>query len=440
MRVRLVLGLSILVAGLLPATAGAQTLISQRYYDAAGNPQAIANIAYVNAPSDPVWRTCTPECGDASPGHTIAPGPTPAGTVFEAQSTADGVVSTARTPAWQGQLTNTAPPVVHGDVRVGGVVWAEGGTWTGGWGDDVHGLRLLACPDATTTTCVPIGNPYLATTTSLPVHPAYVGWYLRAVDTDFGFSPASTAQAITVYPGSTTTSPLQTYAPTAVSGPVGPIPPPQTPTAGKVSGKLFVGQTIAALAGTWPDAPTGGSIATGLRACPTRKDSASCLLLTPIDKPTTSATFKIDPKLVGWYVGAVDNHLWPNPWGPLTTFGDGKLPVAGPTVVDGPLSTVPIGLGFRPRASLRKRAVQHGTHLTLGQLRCAARCVATVTVRRGKAVSTTSVVVTKKTRDVVVRAGAWLSRGNRAPLRVRVAFQGSSVTKTGAVLAPRAAA
>src|SRR5215207_2414589 len=74
------------------------------------------------------------EIRDFGGGSTVSVGTPAPGTVFEARLVEnDQVVATTRSPAWTGTLTNRTPPVVAGDLVVGGTVTLTPGTWDGGW-------------------------------------------------------------------------------------------------------------------------------------------------------------------------------------------------------------------------------------------------------------------------------------------------------------------
>jgi hypothetical protein len=349
MRTLVMIGLSLVVASVLPAGADAlpapMVTINQRPIDANGNPIGLANVEWANSPPTPSWRLCSPDCGDiAATTQDFQPGPVAAGTIFEAEATVDGVTTTTRTPPWQGQVTNVVPPTVVGDLRIGKQISAQGGTWSGGWGDDYHDLKLYACPTATSLSCAPMQIGYESTNATTYVHPAYAGWFVRAVDRDFGADPAFADVGLFFTPGLTTTSPIAPASQTvAVSQPVGPIPPAAPSTAGATHGKLAVGDRISVSAGAWPDAPPGAAIATGLRACPTRSNTSKCVALTTFGKPATTASKTLTHHQLGWYVGSVDEHLWPNGTALVPSTVETRLPAAGPTVVYGPLSVKPIG-------------------------------------------------------------------------------------------------
>jgi hypothetical protein len=109
-------------------------------------------------------------------GRAAFPGETPAGTVFEAVATKDGVETKARTRGWQGRLASATPPALQGEAAVGKAVTAVPGTWSGGWGSSpVPTINIFACRDATAGDCWLIA--YGAT---VAPEPQWAGWYLLA--------------------------------------------------------------------------------------------------------------------------------------------------------------------------------------------------------------------------------------------------------------------
>lgn len=445
MRVRL-LALTLLAVLVPAASAQAEAKITQQIYGDDGQPFLVANVLPDSGLATIGWRACNPDCGDiVATGAVFRPGATPTGTVFEAEATLGGVLTTDRTTPWQGQVTNVTPPTLVGEPRVGREVGTVGGTWSGGWDKDSSQLGLVACRNADGTDC--------RTLYSHVIDPAYAGWYLRAVDRRYAFGTAfPTAVALPPTPGTIGSSafsiaPSPTVAYGASFGPIAAANPGAPPT---ITGKLAVGQTITVHPGTWPDRPDSAFHASALRACPTPVDSAKCVALTSpyaainAGGVPPAVTFTLTEAQLGWYIGAWDDHTWPNAADrrgvpvilpPAASAGVGSanqvpqtpyLPPAGLTVLYGPLGKTAVRLGFTPAATLRKVAKRAGGRLILGTLRCAARCKAHVVVTRGKTTAERDVVVKATSRALTVPGTRFRSAGT---LRVAITYDDSPATK-----------
>jgi hypothetical protein len=139
-----------LFAAVVPTTA-------QAYWDLSptGDPLifawSVTDADYAVAVCAPGASACTPVAGWT--GGEYAPGETVPGTTFEL--TLDGVLA-ERSPVWQGRVQNTAPPTLSGTGFAGGEVAPVGGTWSGGWGDEVSSFGLAACATPQATGCVPL--------------------------------------------------------------------------------------------------------------------------------------------------------------------------------------------------------------------------------------------------------------------------------------------
>ncbi|CAB4917269.1 unannotated protein [freshwater metagenome] len=399
MRVRAVVLLALASAVLTPGAAAAETTtISQHLLAADGSPSLVANRSPVGgAPAR--WRVCDPECGPiVAEGPTFSPGPTAAGTTFEATTTGtDGAVSSVRSRPWGGQVAVVGPPTVTGEVRIGRVVTAAGGTWTGGWGDDRGVPALRACRTPAATDCRFFGPRDVlgsARQGASAIDPAFAGWYVGAYEQRHARETAFPAVAPAPEPPLGTPTDRRPVdpgvaTPTLAYGPlVGPVPPARTGEPPRVAGRLAVGRRVTPRPGTWPDAPDDGRIASVLRACPTREDTASCVLLHDLGgtggRPGPGAPVTLGRRLLGWYVGAVDRHRGAG--GDAGAFTPARPTTAVPApdlaTVHGPLSTTPVGLGFTPRVAVRRR-IAAGRRLRLATVRCAGACVARVTLRAG---------------------------------------------------------
>ena len=88
-------------------------------------------------------------------------------------------------------------------------------------------------------------------------------------------------------------------------------------------------------------------------------------------------------------------------------------------------------LRFTPRVKLRRRALRRGPALGLGSISCSDRCVAHVTLRHGRRVVTSRVVVADDHRAVELQSGAFSPRATR--VRVSVRFDDHPATARGAV-------
>ncbi|WP_026910328.1 hypothetical protein [Patulibacter minatonensis] len=416
----------------LPPPPGYGVAVLQRQLDRSGDPVLVATTEQRDAPV--TWRACDPECGPViGTERILTPGPTTEGTTFEVAATIDGTPRTARSSAWRGRATLVTPPQLGGELRIGKVVTPVAGTWGGGWGDDVDQGEVRACRTADATDCRSVsrvGGPFT-------VDPAYAGWYFGAVDHHYGPDPILGGAPLIPPPfGTVPEDPAPTASPTVALGLlVGPVPPARAGVPPAVRGRLVEGGVVRATPGTWPDAPQGGLVATGLRACPTRADGPRCRLLSRASVNDLATAVRgrarLGRGLLGWYVGAFERHG--------TTFGTRTLseddptlralPVAGPAVVVGPLSRTPVGLAATPRVRLRAVAARTGSRLTLGRVRCAGRCVLRLQVRAGGR-TTTRTFRGRGTVAVVAPHASVPMGATRLRLRLRVDHAPVDVRRT----------
>ncbi|MEV4423619.1 hypothetical protein AB0L40_27175 [Patulibacter sp. NPDC049589] len=433
----LLAALAALAAGVLAAPAHAAPVVPpipppgfgvavyQAQLDPSGDPVLTA-IAEDRA-ATVSWYACDPECGAVIGTESLLrPGPTPAGTTFEVRATVAGTPRTARSAPWRGRTASVTPPALAGELRIGRTVTPLAGTWSGGWDAGVDVLDVRACRTADGTDCRTISSP--SGGDSLAIDPVYAGWYLGAVDRRYGPDP-SLGGVPWLGPtfGALATDPGAVAAPTVALGPlVGPVPAARPGTPPTITGRLAAGVTITATPGTWPDAPDDGLVATGLRACPTPKDDARCRVLARAndDEVATAGRGRatLGTQLLGWYVGAFERHGRSN--GFRSSFDPGDpardaLPVAGPTVVVGPLSPTPVRLARTPRVHLRSTAATRGTRLDLGRVRCTGRCVVRLTVSGGGR-TVRRVTAARGDAAVTVRRASFPRRTTRLRVRIRV--------------------
>jgi hypothetical protein len=157
-------------------------------------------LLYGNPVPDGAWGTMTWEaCPPNAPCVTVAPdrasdrslyvGSVEPGTVFRATAS-DGEQSVAATSdPYLGPLRNDRPPGISGQLRVGRVVRAVAGTWSGGWGGEQPYLQLQACQTRRSSSCEVIASTFYwercgRVEAFLPKH--YAGWYLRVADNRLG--------------------------------------------------------------------------------------------------------------------------------------------------------------------------------------------------------------------------------------------------------------
>jgi hypothetical protein len=170
--------LAVAPGGVPRAQAHADDLVSGLLFAAHGDP-LLAGYPHVR------WLECRPHdrCRPRGRSTDLYPGPTPAGTRFQAVA-ADG--SYVLTRAWKGLVTAVAPPALAGSPRVGGVVWTRPGRWRGGWDGDYDAFELAACRTARGTGCETLNAPSPLGHADQPARARisrwYAGWYVQALE------------------------------------------------------------------------------------------------------------------------------------------------------------------------------------------------------------------------------------------------------------------
>lgn len=204
----------------------------QTVYDKAGNPTLVANFSPDGGLAKPSWSTCPPPnvniCIPTNKSEFLEPGPTPAGTVFQASATYQRHTYVARSPSWQGTVHATSPPHVIGSPRYHAAVTPAGATWTGGWGGEFDFLSVEACRTRAATHCVNVSAPKGYGFSSRPgVIAAWsTGWYL------FAFDQRLAKDSVFAEPGYSDAAaipPVHAGPTIARSAPVGPITGPAPP-------------------------------------------------------------------------------------------------------------------------------------------------------------------------------------------------------------------
>lgn len=207
----------------------------QAVFDVAGNPYLVANFTPDGRLATPSWSICRPSyldiCTPISDSQVLAPGPTPAGTVFQTSATYRGQTYIARTAPWQGTVHPTTPPHVDGSPRYHAPITPTGAQWTGGWGNEFDLLSIEACPTRSATRCVNLSAPARLGYgfSSQPVHPGawFTGWYL------FAFDQRLAKDTVFAEPGYLTPAvvpALKAGQAVARSAPLGPVTGPPPPT------------------------------------------------------------------------------------------------------------------------------------------------------------------------------------------------------------------
>jgi hypothetical protein len=193
-----------------------------------------------------------------------------AGDVFEAHWLKDGaVVHTAQTPVWNGPLTVSRTPEIHGDPTTGATLTASAAEGAGGWGAP-WGLTLnnwiAVCRTAQATDCnlLSRGDP-------VALEARWTGWYAFAQTAFFsGHTNAVALRQMAPLSFPTPVSSLGQDGSSSVSAPLGPIaaapapgPKPQPiatirTKALRAKGRLSVGRVTCPIACTVNLTVSGG--------------------------------------------------------------------------------------------------------------------------------------------------------------------------------------
>lgn len=179
----------------------------QAVYNPDGSPSLVANFRPRANLAHPSWEICSPPsrsvCTPVGKAlESLEPGPSPAGTVFQAIATYAGHTYTARTAVWLGQVRATRLPQLEGRPRTGRLVMARPALWRGGWQPDpaykpqlgamsggrqpsLDLLSVEACRTRLGNHCINLtpGGPSRASAQQpVSVTRRFIGWYLFAFD------------------------------------------------------------------------------------------------------------------------------------------------------------------------------------------------------------------------------------------------------------------
>ncbi len=126
------------------------------------------------------WRICAPGEDCRTVNSRYLKPRAAAGTRVEAL--VGGTV--VRTGTWGGIPVALTLPTLSGPAITGAEVSARAGTWSGGWGDEVDDLGVLACPapDAADVLCRPLRTRRGRPAGTFTVDADLAGFYLRAID------------------------------------------------------------------------------------------------------------------------------------------------------------------------------------------------------------------------------------------------------------------
>jgi hypothetical protein len=228
-------------------------------YERSGNPGLAANSQLADISVRPQWaicpppdiQVCRPVTGIAPPqgpnNEFLEPGPTVAGTVFDASVTANGQTYLARSAPWEGTVQPTSRPTLSGRARVGSPVSARGATWIGGWGPgptwqpaggsilggegpSLDFVSIEACRTRAGRHCVNMSSQSGCGFSRRPVRVDgwFSGWYLFAFDQRFAHAILCGEPG---YGSAAAIPPVKLSGTVARSLPTGRIKGPPAPTA-----------------------------------------------------------------------------------------------------------------------------------------------------------------------------------------------------------------
>jgi hypothetical protein len=218
----------------------------QAVYDQNGNPSLVANFAPNGALATPRWSICPPPnsstCTPASStSQELTPGPTRAGTVFQASAVYMGTTYTGISAVWEGQLHAVRAPTLKGEPRVGARVSPTVATWQGGWQTQLNyqrpqdgaqsggrapaidQLRVEACRTRKGTHCLNLSQVTSAGSSNgsaVRIGRRFKGWYLFALDQRFSGDAAFATPAYRSPEDAPTLKVGPTVARSAAYGPV----------------------------------------------------------------------------------------------------------------------------------------------------------------------------------------------------------------------------
>lgn len=172
--------------GLQPEAKVDDRLIGALRYDGEGDPLVRTPKAGVGSVVRREWRVCGKSCDAISGrGKEFRPGEVLAGSRVQVRVVGSSGEATIETPGWDGQLRALRRPTITGSARIGSVVEANPGKWTGGWlgAETFTGLR--ACPTrqgggkCVALTASALG---LSDTRKRTLPASFRGWWIGAIE------------------------------------------------------------------------------------------------------------------------------------------------------------------------------------------------------------------------------------------------------------------
>jgi hypothetical protein len=161
----------------------------QAVYDARGNPSLVANFSPDGGLVKARWSICPPPdvsvCATTRHVVFLTPGPSPAGTVFQAGAIYRRRTYVARTAPWLGTVHATRRPRLSGARRIGAAVTPHRARWAGGWPNSFDDVRVEACRTRNAGHCVSLSAPEYGFRRPPVIGPTLAGDYLFAFDERF---------------------------------------------------------------------------------------------------------------------------------------------------------------------------------------------------------------------------------------------------------------